>query len=150
MLFLHADTILPKGWAAYIRDAVENRDTAGGAFRFSFSERSLKSSFVATMVNIRSRLFSLPYGDQAIFVRKKVFEKLGGVPDIPLMEDVEMVRRIGREGNLVILDASVVTSSRRWDNIGWVKTTIINQSLLYLYLLGVPPGKLVKLYRTFR
>ena len=150
LLFLHADSILPKGWDDLVRETLNDIRIAGGAFSFALSRRSLPFSFISFMANFRSRFFKLPYGDQAIFVRRDIFEKLGGFREIPIMEDLELVKGIGRCGTVKILNLPVITSSRRWDKEGWIKTTVRNQLLLFLYHLGVSPERLYRFYQAIR
>lgn len=150
LLFLHADTILPDGWDGLVCEALKNGDIAGGAFRFDTSKKSPVLRFISMMVNLRSRFMSLPYGDQGIFLRRDIFEKIGGFRKMPIMEDVEMVRSIKKLGRLQILKAPVTTSSRRWEKEGWILTTARNLMLLFLYLLGVPAKRLGRLYGDVR
>lgn len=150
LLFLHADTLLPSDWDKLVREALRDGEIAGGAFSFSLSGCSPSFLFISLMVNLRSRLLKLPYGDQAIFVRRDVFEKLGGFREIPIMEDVELVKGMRRLGTLKILDMPVITSSRRWEKEGWMRTTVRNLLLLFLYHLGISPERLYKFYRTVR
>lgn len=150
LLFLHADTMLPIGWEDYIEEALRDEEVAGGAFSFSLPNRSTPFAFISLMVNLRSRLLKLPYGDQALFVRRGIFERLGGFREIPIMEDVELVKGMRRLGRLEILDQSVITSSRRWEKEGRARTTVRNLSLLFLYRLGVSPERLYRFYRAVR
>ena len=150
LLFLHADTILPAGWGGHIREALRDEEVAGGAFSFLLPNSSIPFTFISLMVNLRSRLLKLPYGDQALFVRRGLFDKLGGFREIPIMEDVELVKGMRRLGRLEILDLPVITSSRRWEKEGWIRTTFRNLSLLFLYHLGVSPERLYRFYRAVR
>lgn len=150
LVFLHADTILPDGWADMIEKALGNKDVVGGAFSFSTSGQAKAMKLVAFIVNLRSRLLSLPYGDQAIFIRRECFEAMGGFKEIPIMEDVELVGRLKKYGRLTILKTPIITSSRRWEEEGWLKTTLRNQLLLFLYLLGVSPERLHRFYEAVR
>lgn len=150
LLFLHADTILPAGWDVLIREILRDKAIAGGAFAFSLPNSSIPFSFISFMVNLRSRFLKLPYGDQALFVRRGIFDKLGGFREIPIMEDVELVKGMRRLGSLEILDQPVITSSRRWEKEGWIRTTVRNLSLLFLYHLGVSPERLYRFYRAVR
>ena len=149
-LFLHADTILPSGWDNHVREVLRDERVSGGAFLFSLSERSPLFSFISFMVNLRSRLLKLPYGDQAIFMKRESFDTLGGFREIPMMEDVEIVKELRRGGIFKILDSAVVTSSRRWEKEGRLWTTVRNLSLLFLYHLGVSPERLYRFYRAVR
>jgi GT2 family glycosyltransferase len=102
------------------------------------------------MVDLRSRLFRLPYGDQALFVRRDLFDKLGGFSDQPIMEDYTFVRKARKHGRTVIAGAAVVTSSRRWQRLGIWKTTLLNQRMLLGYHLGTPLEKLANQYCNAR
>ena len=150
LLFLHADSILPEGWDDLVRETLNDARISGGAFSFALSRGSLPFSFISFMANFRSRFFKLPYGDQAIFVRREIFEKLGGFREILIMEDLELVKSIGRCGTVKILNLPVITSSRRWDKEGWIKTILRNQLLLFLYHLGVSPERLYRFYQAVR
>lgn len=150
LLFLHADTLLPSGWDKAVRQALNDRKTVGGAFSFALCRSSLVFSCITFMVNARSKIFGLPYGDQAIFVRRSIFQKMGGFKPFPIMEDVAFIRDLRKFGTVIITDKAVITSSRRWEKEGWLKTTIRNQILLCLYLSGVSPEKLYHFYKAIR
>lgn len=150
LLFLHADTVLPEIWDRSVIETLHEPLVAGGAFRFSVAEKNLPFRFIAFLVNLRSKYLSLPYGDQAIFVKKDIFEKIGGFREIPIMEDVELVRSIRKYGKIRIAEAPVEISPRRWSMEGWIKTTIRNQILLFFFFLGVPPEKLYRFYKAVR
>jgi rSAM/selenodomain-associated transferase 2 len=145
LIFLHADTRLPDCALSDIERVAASR--VGGAFRLRFDSDRLIYRVMSGFVTIRSRWNRLPYGDQAIFIRRDYFERIGGYREIPIMEDVEFVRRIRRlGGRLEILDSSVVTSRRRMESEGVAKRVIQNWMISVLYNLGVSPEKLVKYY----
>ena len=146
LLFLHADSIFPSDGFSAISKALENTDIVGGAFRLKIDSHSLFLKFIATMANMRSSLFGLPYGDQGIFVRREIFNKMGGYQDFPLMEDVEFIQRLKREGRITLLDMAITTSARRLNRQGVFMTPLRNIILLLLYLMGVSPQQLVKWY----
>ncbi|MBE9537245.1 MAG: TIGR04283 family arsenosugar biosynthesis glycosyltransferase [Proteobacteria bacterium] len=150
LLFLHADTLLPEGWVEEVVEILKDGRVSCGAFRFALPEKSAALGFISAMVNLRSKWLNMPYGDQAIFMRRKDFEALGGFKAFPIMEDVELVRRLRKKGRLKITNRAVVTSARRWRKEGWLWTTLRNQILLYLYLLGVQPERLYRFYRMVR
>ena len=150
LLFLHADTLLPKGWEEEVYKLLSDDGVACGAFRFALPEKSAASGLISAMVNLRSKWLKLPYGDQALFMRRERFEEAGGFRTLPIMEDVDLVRRLGKKGHVLIADKAVLTSSRRWRSEGWLWTTVRNQALLWLYLLGVPPERLFRFYRMVR
>ncbi|MHC4488682.1 MAG: TIGR04283 family arsenosugar biosynthesis glycosyltransferase [Planctomycetota bacterium] len=148
LLFLHADTRLPQGALKKIVDVLENPKYVGGAFDLCIDSNRWILKYISARASWRSRLNRIPYGDQAIFMRKNYFEKIGGFRDIPLMEDVDLMRRIKKDGKEIhILRDKVVTSARRWENEGAVYTTLRNQVIVMLYYLGVSPHKLAKLYK---
>lgn len=150
LLFLHGDAkITEKGIDAMLK-AIEDPLIIGGAFRLAIDSRSPCLSFVALWANMRSIIFRLPYGDQGIFVRRSVFEEIGGYQDVPIMEDLEFIRRLKRRGKIRILRESVSVSSRRWDKEGPIYATFRNLILAALFLLGVSPKKLYKWYKNIR
>lgn len=147
LLFLHADTRLPPEAIPAIRQAVSHGVVAG-AFSLSIDSPKRTLKVVAWFANLRTRLERIPYGDQAQFIRADTFRDLGGFPDIPIMEDVELFRRIRVRGlPITILPGKVQTSSRRWDNEGVLRRTLTNWWLRIRYRLGVSPEKLARHYR---
>ena len=147
LVFLHADTMLPDGALKKISRALERQDYVGGAFDLRIDSDSLFLRYISVRASLRSRWNRIPYGDQAIFLRKKYFDRIGGFKDIPLMEDVELMRRIKRDGRKIhILPAKVTTSARRWQRDGALYTTVRNQVLVALFRLGVNPARLAKYY----
>ena len=150
LLFLHADTRLPKGFSGHIHQSLRNPRAVAGAFRLSLAPPVKGSAFIEKMVNLRAEKLHLPYGDQAIFVLAKTLKKLGGYKEIPLLEDVDLVRRLRRVGCLAVIPVPVVTSSRRWKKLGVWKTTWINQMILTGYFLGIPPRILARWYYGIR
>lgn len=150
LLFLHADTILPDQWRDRILSSMANEDVVGGAFSLSIDSDRLSRRIIAAVANLRSRFLKLPYGDQGIFVRRSVFEKLGGFKDIPVMEDVDLMRRLKKSGKVVILGDKVKTSARRWEREGVLYSTARNLLMLTLYYIGVAPERLCKLYKAVR
>ncbi|MEG4285569.1 TIGR04283 family arsenosugar biosynthesis glycosyltransferase [Microcoleus sp. A006_D1] len=147
LLFLHADTHLPPGYDSGARLALAKPSAVAGAYALKIDARSLCLRLVEIGVNWRSRFLQMPYGDQAIFLSSATFDKIGGFPDLPLMEDFEFVRRLKKQGCIEIVPQPVVTSARRWQQLGIVKTTAINQIVIIAYLLGVSPDRLVFWYK---
>lgn len=136
VLFLHADTVLPAGWRAAVTDALQDAAVSGGAFRFGLAERGAVWRLIEWGVAVRVSLFGLPYGDQAIFVRRSVLEASGGVPDVAILEDLDLVRAIKRAGRLRVLPGRVRTSARR--HRGRVVATVSRHALgLAGFFLGV-------------
>ena len=142
--FVHADSRLPQGWL----DAFSHldRSTVGGAFGFALDSAAWQARVLEWAVAVRVRCFGLPYGDQGLFVRRQIFLALGGFAPLPLMEDVEFVRRLRRAGPLRHLTLRLTTSARRWEAEGWVRRSLANLWTLGQYALGVSPGRLARRY----
>lgn len=148
LLFLHADTELPPGALQSISSAMADNDIMAGSFDLGIQSRRPVFRAIEHAASIRSRITRIPYGDQVIFIRREYFQKIGGFKEIPLMEDVELMRRIKKAGHRIyIIPEKVRTSPRRWEEEGILFCTLRNWILISLYLLGVPPEKLVKFYR---
>ncbi len=147
LLFLHADTRLPIHFDTFIRQALQHPATLAGAFELRIDSQMRGVRLIERMVNMRSHFFSMPYGDQAIFLKATVFQDIGGFPNLPIMEDFELIRRLRSQGQITIISASVLTSGRRWQKLGVVKTTLINQLIIVGYFLGISPQQLVRWYR---
>ena len=140
LLFLHADTLLPDGWADRIREVLALPDIACGAFEFRLDAMFPGSRVIERLTNLRSYLFHMPYGDQAIFVKSDLFHKIGGYPNLPIMEDFELVRRLRNLGNVGIAPFPAMTSARRWRQVGACKTTLVNQLVIVAYMAGLSPN----------
>ncbi|WP_392479043.1 TIGR04283 family arsenosugar biosynthesis glycosyltransferase [Nostoc sp. C110] len=147
LLFLHADTRLPTGFDDMIRTALEQPGIVAGAFKLRIDAPLLSLRWVEWGVNVRSHFCQMPYGDQAIFLTKEVFQQIGGFPELPIMEDFELIRRLKPIGRIVIILTPVVTSARRWLQKGVFKTTLLNQIVIIAYLLGVSPERIRCWYR---
>ena len=147
LLFLHADSRLPPDWLATILDA-DAAGAVGGSFRFTLGSDARAARIIERGVAWRVRRLNLPYGDQALFVRRDVFDELGGFTELPIMEDVDLVRRLSRRGKLLHSQRPVATSARRWERDGWVRRTTLNLVVLALYFLGVHPARLAKVYES--
>ena len=150
LLFLHADTHLPPAFDTLVRQALQNTGAIAGAFELRIDAELWGLRVIEKMVNWRSRFLSLPYGDQAIFLKASIFKEIGGFPNLPIMEDFELMRYLKRYGKIAIAPAPVLTSGRRWQKLGVVRTTLINQLIIISYFLGVPPAKLARWYRQRR
>jgi rSAM/selenodomain-associated transferase 2 len=147
LLFLHADTVLPRAAFDAISAAVKNEGAMAGAFGLSFDSRSPILRFIAFMAGTRSRITRVPFGDQAIFITKDCFRLLGGYREIPIMEDVEIMKRIRKSGWKIHLSGKrVISSARKWREEGIFFTTLRNWVLQLLYFLGVKPERLVRYY----
>jgi rSAM/selenodomain-associated transferase 2 len=145
LVFLHADTRLEPGWAEALRALPPG--VVGGAFRLAIDAGGRGYRVLEMGVRARLRLFGLPYGDQALFARREVYERIGGIPHLALMEDVAFVGRLRRAGPLAFLPVRAFTSARRWQQNGLVGATLRNWWLLLLYALGQPPERLARRYR---
>lgn len=145
IIFLHADTHLPADAAQAVENALRRADFGG--FRVSFAEPSLKLRFVATMINLRTRLSRCPWGDQAQFIRREPFLESGGFLEIPLMEDYELAIRMKRSGRSALLPLTVTTSGRRFLRKGVVRTATHNWRTIIRYRLGADIGELARSYR---
>ena len=148
LLFLHADTRLAAGWRQAIEAADCDPGVSAGCFRFALDSTALAARVIELGVRMRVRAFGLPYGDQGLFVRRAAFEALNGYADLPIMEDVDLVRRLRSRGRLFRSPLAVVTSARRWERDGWVRRTLRHLGLILLYFCGVPPERLIRLDRA--
>lgn len=146
LLFLHADTRLPEGAGDAIARAFADPQVVGGRFDVAFDRSRLIYRMIAWSMNRRSRLTGISTGDQAIFVRRAVFEAMGGFADIPLMEDVDFTRRLKRRGRMAALDLRVTTSARKWEREGPGRTILLMWALRLLYAGGVSPQLLHRWY----
>jgi len=146
VLFLHADTLLPAGYGDLIRRALDNPSTVAGVFRFQTDESGMLMRLVERMTNLRSTVLQWPYGDQGLFMEKRIFDEMGGFPVLPIMEDFELVRRLRRRGTVATLREPVVISGRRWQRLGILRTTLYNQLMIAGFLAGVEPARLYRLY----
>ena len=147
LLFLHADTLLPEAYDKCARRILSEPGVAAGAFEFRLSRRSPILKLIERTTNFRARRLGVPYGDQGLFVTRRTFEAVGGFPDMPIMEDVEIVKRLRAQGRIVIANAPAATSARRWEELGEVYTSLFNQVMLLGYSLGVSPTRLARWYR---
>ena len=148
LLFLHADTLLPEGWTKRVRDALADPCVALGAFRLSIADATRAERLIAAAANLRSRSFGVPYGDQALFLRRETFDALGGFASLPFMEDRELALRARKLGRIALVDIAVETSPRRWRRLGPARTTLLNAAMIAGYRLGVAPERLARVYRS--
>ncbi|MGE3166228.1 MAG: TIGR04283 family arsenosugar biosynthesis glycosyltransferase [Planctomycetota bacterium] len=144
LLCVHADTIVPAGFARAVGETLANEQVALGAFTLRIASDRPPFRWIERLVDWRSRYLDLPYGDQALFFRRAAFEAVGGYPDLAVMEDYELVRRLRRHGRVVVVPEVVVTSARRWLERGVLRTTALNQVCLFGHLLGVPAKHLAR------
>ncbi len=145
-VFLHVDSALPNDGIALILEAMKSSDVVGGAFRLQIDSGHWFLKWITLTANLRSKYWGLPYGDQAYFVRRDVFERMGRYRIIPLMEDVDFFRRLKKEGETVLLKEAVLTSARRWKEKGIYLNSAWNALFLCLYFIGISPNRLAKWY----
>ena len=145
LLFLHADTVLAPGWAEAALAHMQARPDRAGWFRLRFDRGGARARLVAGWANLRAGALGLPYGDQGLLVSRAVYEAAGGYPEIPLMEDVALARRLGRR-RLARVGAEATTSAERYAREGWLRRGARNLATLALYFLGVPPERLARRY----
>jgi rSAM/selenodomain-associated transferase 2 len=146
ILFLHADTRLPDGATGAIEEALAEPGVVGGRFDVRFDNERPIFRMIAWFMNARSRASGICTGDQAIFVRRADFEAVGGYPEIPLMEDIELSRRLKRRGRLRALRLRVTTSARKWEREGPLRTIGLMWALRLLHFFGVAPARLHRWY----
>jgi len=148
LLFLHADTFLPKNAIALICETLSSHTISAGAFDLDFDTQDKKIKTIAKVASWRSRKTRLPYGDQAIFIKRKVFQRVKGYENFLLMEDVNLMQKLKKNHfEIKILDQKVITSARKWEENGLVKNTLRNWLLISLYFCGIHPNKLAKFYK---
>lgn len=152
LMFLHADTVLEQGWDAEVEKLFEHvaagrfrSPEIAAAFRFRLDDFSGAARFLERVVALRCAILKLPYGDQGLIVNKRLYDRIGGFRALPLMEDVDLVRRIGRR-RLVLLRARAVTSSERYLKDGFVARMARNALCIMLYYLHVPPRVIARIY----
>jgi rSAM/selenodomain-associated transferase 2 len=147
LLFLHADTRLPPQFDTLIRQTLAQPGVIAGAFELKIDATLRGIRWVERGVKWRSRLLQLPYGDQGIFLTAEMFLRAETFPELPIMEDFVLIQRLKQRGRIAIVPAAVLTSGRRWQKLGVLKTTLINQLILIAYFLGIPPSRLARWYR---
>ncbi len=147
LLFQHADTVLAPGWRTVVEGYVSGPSAAEQAacFRFRLDDASPQARRLERWVALRVAALALPYGDQGLLIHRALYDRIGGYRPLPLMEDVDLVRRLGRR-RLTVLDARAVTSARRWRQDGWLRRSARNLLCLTLFYLGVPAERIARLY----
>jgi len=151
LLFLHADCILPVQGFKMIRETLKEKGTVAGGFYLSIDQQGPGFRLIEYMANVRCRFTSLIYGDQGMFLYKDIFDRIGGFKNMQLMEDIEISRRLNRLGRIVFLKPPIKASARRWLAEGAVYTTLRDWAISFSYsFLGIPPDKLIKLYKNIR
>lgn len=144
-LFLHADSCPDDNWTRAVREHLERRPGSAGYFRLRFRDGGIPGRLVAGWANLRARWFALPYGDQALLIPRELYGETGGYPDVPLMEDVAIVRRIGRR-RLALLNCTITTLPDRYRREGWLARGTRNLVCLASYFLGVSPDRIARFY----
>ena len=148
LLFLHVDTVLPKNALLHVREVLKQKGVVAGAFDLDFDTKKRSLKFIAKVASCRSRKTRLPYGDQAIFIKKEIFEKVGAYEDIALMEDLNLMQKLKKKSlKIKIINHKVITSPRRYEDNGIFFNLLKNWVLLGLYFVGVNPDKLAKFYK---
>ena len=142
LVLLHADTALPSQWRVEVETILADPKVSCGAFRLSFFNSFAGGSLVAAFANFRSRFLQCPYGDQALFMRRTDLERIGGIPEIPILEDLELVKRLKKLGRISISKEAVATNGRRWKGRAGLKTTLVNWTTAIGYRMGVSPWAL--------
>jgi rSAM/selenodomain-associated transferase 2 len=150
LAFVHADTIVPPTFAADIATALSDPAVVGGRFDVKLDSTALPYRIIGAMISLRSRISRTGTGDQAIFVRRNVFDRLGGFPELELCEDLEFSRRMKRAGRVACLRARVTTSARRWSRDGVARTVVRMWLIRAMYLMGVAPARLKRMYSDTR
>ena len=150
LLFLHADTQLPGDARTMINTTLADQRVVGGWFDVQFDRPSNWGTIISRMMNWRARLSGLATGDQALFVRRAIFDQIGGFADMPLMEDIDFSCRLKQKGATTALTATVTTSFRRWEGHGPLRTILLMWTLRFLYWIGISPSYLVKWYIAVR
>jgi rSAM/selenodomain-associated transferase 2 len=150
LLFLHADTQLPRQAITAIEKAIKGMGAIAGRFKIRLEARGFIFRIIGALINLRDGLTGGFTGDQAIFVRRDIFEKMNGFKEIPLMEDLDLARRLKKQGKVVRIPLKVTTSARRWQKEGVLKTIFLMWLIRSLFLLGVSPYVLRKLYSDVR
>jgi rSAM/selenodomain-associated transferase 2 len=145
LLFLHADTKLGSGWREGVAHHVAAHGQEAACFRFRLDDSAWQARLLERAVALRVRRLRLPYGDQGLLISRALYEAVGGYRALPLMEDVDLVRRLGR-GRLRMLKVAAVTSAERWRQGGWLRRSARNLSCLVLYAMGVSPERIARLY----
>jgi rSAM/selenodomain-associated transferase 2 len=150
LLFLHADTLLPGNFPGLILDATRQPAFVAGAFSLAIDSPKRSLAVIAWFANLRSRGLQLPYGDQALFINSSMFRAMGGFPELEIMEDFIFMQKLKKKGKVVILSECALTSARRWQNMGIIRTTLINQFIVCGHCIGIPSAILAGWYRRMR
>ena len=145
LLFLHADTLPGRAWPGAVERHIAGRPGQAACFRFRLADQAWQARAIERGVAARVALLALPYGDQGLLISRRLYDSVGGYRALPLMEDVDLARRLGRR-RLAVLDEEAVTSGARWRRDGWLRRSARNLACLTLYRLGVPVERIARLY----
>lgn len=150
LLFLHADTVLQEGWEQEVLSFMrqierKDRPDAAAVFKFRLNDRGLKPRLLEAMVRLRCALLALPYGDQGLLISRRLFDEIGGYKDLPIMEDIDLVHRLGRR-RIAQFDSLATTSAERYKRDGYLARSLRNQICLALYGVGLPARTIVRIY----
>jgi rSAM/selenodomain-associated transferase 2 len=146
LLLLHADTQLAPAWRTEATDHMRDNPDKAAFFRFALNSADPRARRLEALVRWRCRVFALPYGDQGLLIHRSTLHRAGGMRPLPLMEDVDLIRRLGRR-NLVGLTAGALTSAAKWERDGWHRRSSRNLMCLALWFLGVPARRIAQIYR---
>jgi uncharacterized protein len=146
LFFLHADATPPQDYCETLRSILEMPGTVAGAFRLRVASNLFGIRMVQGIANIRASYLQLPYGDQGLFIKRSTFHAVGGYPELPFMDDYAMSRKLSRLGRIQIADEVVEASGRRWETLGVLPTTVINQLIIVGYRIGIPVTTLQSWY----
>ncbi|MEW6600318.1 MAG: TIGR04283 family arsenosugar biosynthesis glycosyltransferase [Nitrospirota bacterium] len=144
--FLHVDSTPPDNFKEHILNTLETPGVAGGAFTLAIDSDLNSLKFISRVVELRSMISGIPYGDQGIFVKRDIFEKIHGFKNIPLMEDIEFGRRLKKEGKIAIIKPKIITHARAWERYGVLRTTLRNWLYVTLFFMGYSPYRLYERY----
>jgi rSAM/selenodomain-associated transferase 2 len=150
LVFLHADSHLPLDARRLMEEALADPHVVGGRFNIRFDRPSVWGQIISTFMNTRSRITRISTGDQAMFVRRRIFQQLVGFSDMPIMEDIELSTRLKWTGRTAAIDKQVTTSFRRWERQGPLRTILLMWALRFLYWIGVSPRQIAQFYRDVR
>ena len=150
LLFMHADSKLTKKSFVRMKKRMTPTETAGGAFSLQIESKKTSLKVISLLATWRAKYLNIVYGDQAIFVRNDIFQKMGGFSPLPICEDLDFFRRLGQQGEIILLKEKTHTSARRWKKEGILYTTLRNITIGSLFLLGFSPQTLSKWYSAIR
>ncbi len=146
LLFLHSDSQLPDNFMEVMQHILQQPGTVAGAFQLAINSRGFGYRLIEWGTNLRAGMLQLPYGDQALFMRRQVYEEVGGFPCHPILEDIALVARLKDKGTITLARSQVTTSARRWQQKGIIQTLLINQMMLVGWKMGISPQRLARWY----